>query len=229
MEDVIQYTKQSSSLNNFNETSLPNQYINNNYQVKSNAFDKKNPKQRIIGVQNLTDHAGSTTLTYMMYKQLKYNYSVKGIEMNKQDFVYFRDSDLSICTSIDDLKLKLKEYSSIDVILIDLNDFDASEVCDDILYLVDPGTIKLNKLIKKDSNIVSKTRNGKIILNRSAIKTEEISNFEYETKFKVFFNVSNFDDRKERIQIIDLLLYNLGFKKQNPNNMGFLSNIFHKN
>ncbi len=226
LEDVKQYLLPSSP-NAFNQTNYQENYQSN---IKTDqTYTKKNPNQKIIGIQNLTEHAGATTLTYMMYKQLKYNYNVKAIEMNKQDFVYFRNVDLSFCTSIDDLQIKLLQFSDVDAILIDLNDFDAQSICDEILYLVDPGTIKLNKLLKKESNIQMKTKTGKIVLNRSAIKQEEISNFEYETKFNVFFNVSNFDDRKERIKIIDEILHNLGFKKQNPDNMGFFSNIFHKN
>jgi len=184
--------------------------------------------QKIIGVQNLTKHAGATTLAYLMINQLKTNYNVRGIEMNKQDFIYFRDSDLSMCTSIDDFKLKLKEYANAEVIIVDLNDFDASEFCDDILYLVDPGRLSINKLMKKDSNVATKVRKGKVILNRSSVKHIEMPDFEHETKFSVFFNMPNLNDREERIQMVDALLYNLGFKKQNPGNMGLFGNIFQK-
>lgn len=229
-EDVEQYVKLSNPYL-LNQT-FSSDNNGENFQVNKETdqkHEKSNQNQRIIGVQNLTEHAGSTTLAYMMYKQLKYNYSVKGIEMNKQDFLYFREPDLSLCTSIDDLKIKLKEFANADAIIIDLNGFDSGAICDEILYLVDPGTLKLNKLLKKDSNVYLKVKTGKVVLNRSSIKLEEIPNFEYETKFRVFFNISNFDDRKERIKIIDELLYNLGFKKQNPENMGFFGNIFHKN
>ena len=164
----------------------------------------------------MTEHAGATSFAYMMIKHLKLNYTVKGIEMNKQDFIYFKDSDLVLCTRLDELKLKLKEFSKIDVVIIDLNNFDAEEVCDEIIYLVDPGIVRLNKLIKSDNNIYLKVSNGKVILNRSSIKEEEISNFEYETKFKIFYNMPNFNDRRERLQVVDKFLYKLGFKKQNP-------------
>ncbi len=230
-EDVKHYVRTSDpySLNPTYSAESSQKYEENNYEpIKEESFDKNN-NQIIIGVQNLTEHAGATTLAYMMVRQLKYNYSVKGIEMNKQDFIYFRDNDLVFCTSIDDFKLRLKEFSKVEVIIIDLNDFDAKEYCDKILYLVDPGVLKLNKLLKKDSNVHSKTRNGKIILNRSSLKEEDLSNFEYETKFKVFFNINNFDDRRERLKVIDEFLFNLGFKKQNPENMGFFGNIFKKN
>ncbi|MDD4796119.1 MAG: hypothetical protein PHG03_06205, partial [Bacilli bacterium] len=228
-EDVKKYVNPSSSINELNPSYGVDNYMEETktFNENNDAFEKKNKKQKIIGVQNITDHAGATTLTYMLVKQLKLNYSVKGIEMNKQDFVYFRDADLTLCTSIDDLKLKFKEYTNIDIIVIDLNSFDAYVYCDEILYLVDPGLIKLNKLIKKDNNIYLKVKNGKVILNRSAIKDEEIPTIEFETKFKIFYNMPNFNDRKERIQIIDILLYKLGFHKQNPNT-GIFGNIFQK-
>ena len=214
--DVMQYTKVPTSYD-LNVTANVN---GGAASTQRGVIDEKEFKtrrnQKIIGLQNLTEHAGSTTLAYMMIKQLRLNYQVKGIEMSKQDFIYFRDPDLAFCTGIDDFKLKLRDYDNADVVIVDLNGFDASDLCDEILYLVEPGTLKLNKLIKKDSNALSKIKNGKVGLNRSAIKKEELSDFEYETKFKVFFNLANFNDRKERIQIIDTLLYNLGFTKQNP-------------
>ena len=42
---------------------------------------------RIIGFKNLTDHAGATTLIYMLKKQLSENYSVLGVELDKNDFL----------------------------------------------------------------------------------------------------------------------------------------------
>ena len=242
-EDVIQYTKASSVIvvDSLNPTSAPLNYsapqlssyetepvVSNSdsgsylasnstgYTAVSSAPNEAALHRRIIGIQNLTEHAGATTLAYMMVKQLKFNYRVKGIEMNKQDFLYFRDSDLTFCTSIDDFNLKLRGFEAADVIVVDLNNFDLAERCDEIIYLIDPGIIKVNKLIKQDSNVLSKVANGKVVLNRSSIKQEDVGNFEYETKFKVFFNMPNFSDRKERIQVVDEMLYKLGFAKQEP-------------
>ena len=39
--------------------------------------------KKIIGVVNLTSHAGATTLTVQMVKQLNVSYNAIGIEMNK--------------------------------------------------------------------------------------------------------------------------------------------------
>ena len=244
-EDVAQYTKpeygsnsiavgwQGASTSDDEDEEETSSFVNpqSSYGYpKDNPEDAKvNRNQKVIGIQNLTEHAGSTSLAYMMIKQLKLNYQVKGIEMNKQDFIYFRDSDLAMCTAVDDFKMKLREFANAEVIIIDLNEFAGEDYCDEILYLVDPGTVKLNKLLKKDSNVIAKVKNGKVILNRSAIKQEDIPNFEYETKFKVFFNLPNINDRKDRVQPIDALLYNLGFTKQNPGNSGLFGNIFQKN
>lgn len=215
-------------INDLNQNYTKPITVNENITVKESFFEKKNKNQKIIGVQSLTNNAGATTLAYMLVKQLKINYSVKGIEMNKQDFLYFKDQDLTFCTSVNDLKLKFKEFSNIDVIIIDLNDFDAQEYCDEILYLVDPGIIKLNKLIKKDNNVSVKVQNGKVILNRSSIKDEEVSNLEYETKFQIFYNIPNFNDRRDRLQILDKFLYKLGFTKQISNTGGIFGSIFQK-
>jgi len=227
-ENVTQYTK-SDYVNKNIHIPVREQEEDDNDDFPAAQIKEEKIKaisgQKIIGLQNLTEHAGSTTLAYMMIKQLRLNYKVKGIEMNKQDFIYFRDPDLALCTSIDDFKLKLKEFKDIEVIIVDLNEFDTLDHCDEILYLVDPGIIKVNKLMKKDQNVVSRTKNGKVVLNRSAIKQEDIPDFEYETKFNVFFSVPNINDRKDRVQIIDAFLYNLGFNKQNPGSVGLFGNI----
>ena len=202
-----------------NNVNVVNNDVNNN--ISMNSFNNNdNNKQIVIGIQNLTDHAGATTLMYMLIKHLRDYYKVVGIELLSQDYIYFRDSDIIGCTSIEDLKMKLSTYRNKDIIILDLNGVDAEDLCNEILYLIDPGIIKLNKLInsKKD---VSK---GKVILNRSSIKDEDISNFEYETKIKVFYNLSNISDRADRLQKIDNLIAKLNLK--GPSSHGGIFGIF---
>ncbi len=204
--------------NNNNNNNMPNEFGSKSRGLFNSLFGKKNEEEKetekvIIGIQNITDHAGATTLMYMMVKQLSYNYKVKGIEMNKQDGIYFRDDHLIMATSIEDLKMQINVLKDEDVIIIDLNGNNADDICTHILYLIEPGTIRLNRLFKSNRAILDKVNNGKVILNRSAIKDEEINNLEYETKMKVFFNMPNFDERKERIQVIDELLNKLKLKK----------------
>lgn len=171
-------------------------------------------KTKVIGIKNLTSHSGATTLMYMMIKQLKLNYHVAGIECLGQDSIYFREPNITMSTSLEDVKMRVNALNNKDAVIIDFNDIDASELCDEVLYLVDPGIIKLNKLIKGNVNINDLMNKGKIILNRSPLKDEEVANFEYETKMKVFYNMPNFNDRAEKLQKVDILLVKLGFNKQ---------------
>lgn len=220
-KDVEIYTREEN-VNNLN----PFVQNNSNNQVGSNQMPSsfsKNANQRIIGIQNLTEHAGSTTLMYMMVKQLSKNYKTLGIEMFKQDSIYFRRNDIVHCTSIDDLKIRITNSKDIEVIIVDLNDLKDLSVIDDGIYLVEPGTIKINKLIKKNVDLESIINKNRIVLNRSSVKDDELSAFEYETKLKVFFNMSNFNERKESILIIDNLLVKLGFNKQSGKKGGLFS------
>lgn len=228
LEDVKKFiVETSSNITNSNVTtnkeadnsnSMPNSFGSKNKGLFNSLFGKKLEEEKdtdkvIIGIQNITKHAGATTLMYMMVKQLAYNYKVKGIEMNKQDGIYFRDDHLISATSIEDLKMQINVLKSEKVIVVDLNGFDGTQVCTDILYLIEPGIIRLNRLFKSNRNVLEMVNNGKVVLNRSAIKNDEVSNLEYETKMKVFFNMPNFDERKDRIQVIDELLGKLNLKK----------------
>ena len=101
------------------------------------------------------------------------------------------------------------------VIILDLNYFkDKDNLCDEIIYLLEPGVIRLSKFVKETSNLSEFLEGKKIVLNRSALKDEEINYFEQETGINVFFNLGNFDDRRERLLSVDRLLIKLGFDKQ---------------
>lgn len=168
---------------------------------------------RIIGVKSLTDGAGATTLVYLMKKHLESNYSVCALEVDRRDFVYFDSKDMESTTGVDLAKdiMKKRDYN---VVLVDLNGFSDPEVCNEVLYLVEPSTIKLNKLLMKDRHAFEKTKNGKVVLVKSNISDGEITEFEYETKCKVFYNLPNIDERKEVSKDINGLLAKLGFIKQ---------------
>ena len=136
-----------------------NSYINDNYNPGYvRAEESIKTGARIIGIQNVTEHAGATTLMYMILKQLRINYKVKAFEMFKQDSIYLKDSDISFCTSAEDLKYKINTLKDTEIILIDLNGLSERNLCQDILYLVNPGIISLNKALKKDINIKENCR-----------------------------------------------------------------------
>ena len=72
-----------------------NNYNNYNNYGNYNNYDA-NPyiEQRIIGFKNITEHAGATTLIYMLKKQLEKAYHVTAIEIDENDFSYFNDPTL---------------------------------------------------------------------------------------------------------------------------------------
>ncbi len=169
---------------------------------------------KIIGISNVTDHAGATTLIYMLKKQLQANYKVLGIEIDRRDFSLFNDPNLISTTSQDFAKtlLRAKEF---DVVLVDLNGTDNEDTCGDILYLIEPSTIKLTKMIRKNRSIFEKLKGKKIVLNKSLLDSKDVLDFEYEAKTQVYYNIPPLDDKKERHNVLDIFLTKLGFVKQN--------------
>ena len=170
---------------------------------------------RMLGIRNVTDHAGATTLIYMLKKQLEKNYSVVAVEVNKRDFIYFNDKNM-ISISLEEFPREVLKLKDTNIILVDLNDVEDNDddSCNDILYLIEPSSIKLNKLMKKDRRIFEKLKGKKIVLNKSLLDSKDVMDFEYESKAKVFYNVPPLNERNSRHSILDSLLAKLGFLKQ---------------
>ena len=186
-----------------------------NSSIGSTNIQTRTNNIKIIGIKNLSEGAGSTTLMQQMVKQLAFNYKVKGIELNGFDAMYFRRPDIIFCNDYTEAKTKIQWLKGIDVIIIDLNEFeDKNKICTDIIYLLEPGIIRISKFIKNINKYKDKLNDMKIVLNRSALKDEEINYFEKETDLKVYYNLNNFDDKKDRLLSIDKLLIKLGFNKQ---------------
>lgn len=173
--------------------------------------------KKIIGVVNLTSHAGATTLVVQMIKQLNIKYSAIGIEMNKQDFIYFNTPNIYSCTNKDEVLRKIKEHQDVDAVVVDLNEYDYKDFCTDILYLIEPGVIKITKLLKKNGKIFQDIDGEKIILNRTNMDEKQVMEFESETNTKIFSVVSNFRDNIDRVISVDKLLVKLGYTKLGDN------------
>ena len=140
---------------------------------------------RVIGIKNLTDGAGATTLTYIMKKQLERNYSVVALEIGKRDFIYFGDENMySIAET--ELGNSINKYHSNDVILVDINNNSAAEgMMNDIIYLIEPSKLKLNKLLSRNPRAFERYKNKKLVLNKSLLSKQDVLDFEYETKTKI--------------------------------------------
>lgn len=174
--------------------------------VKSNGV-------RIIGIKNVTASAGATSLIYMMKKQLETDYDVKAIEVDKKDFMYFRDKSLISSTSTEVGGL-LAKYSNADVILLDVNDSKIAEsLAHTVLYLIEPSTIKLNKMMILGPKVLKELHDKKVVLNKSLLSSKDVLDFEYESKLKVFYNLPPLDEREKEIIALNRFLIRLGFDK----------------
>ena len=171
---------------------------------------------RIIGFKDLTDHAGATTLIYMLKKQLSENYSVLGIELDKNDFLYFNDPELKSISSNEFNSVVKNPVNNYNVILVDVNNSSEEANCTEMLYLIEPSTLMLNKMLRRDRNITQKMRSVKILLNKSLLDPNDVREFEAEAGCGVFQNIQPLDDKKDRHRVLDELLNKLGFDKNKP-------------
>lgn len=169
---------------------------------------------RIIGVKNVTDETGATTFCYMMVKQLKKNYNVIGVEVDANDFNYFNDKSLHSVSSRD-LGNFIEKNNDRDAIIIDMNNSAiASGLVQEIIYLVEPSTIKLNKLMNVRRNVFKELEDKKVILNQSLLSSKDVLELQYEARTKFFFNMPPLNERDQDIMIMDTFLARLGFAKQ---------------
>ena len=169
----------------------------------------------VIGIKNLTEGAGATTLTYIMKKQLDRHYDVVALELDKHDFVYYSENNMYSIAS-QELGNNIAKYSDKDVILVDINKSNSAEnVIKDVLYLIEPSKVKLNKFLSRNPKALEKYRGKKLILNQSLLNTRDLLDFEYETSSKIFYNMPPLYDQEDHNPALDAFLAKLGFVKQN--------------
>lgn len=203
-------------------------YIQQIEDVKMNVSDstttsegtviiKENHGARVIGIKNVTKQSGSTTLAYMMKKKLSEKYKAMAIEIDKNDFMYFNEQNM-ISVKASDLGNTIQKNRDIaEVIIVDLNNSNLFDLCGDVLYLVEPSIIKLNKLMLIDRASLTKLKNKKVILNQSLLEPKDILDFEYEAKVKVFYNLAPLDERDKVNRPLLAFLIKLGFDRMVDN------------
>ena len=169
---------------------------------------------RIIGIKNVTDQSGATTFCYMMVKQLKKNYNVIGVEVDANDFNYFNDKSLHSVNSRD-LGYFIEKNNDKDVIIVDVNKSPtAMGLVQEIIYLVEPSVIKLNRLMNVKRNSFKELSGRKVILNQSLLSSKDVLELQYEAGAKFFFNMPPLNERDSNIMIMDTFLAKIGFLKQ---------------
>ncbi len=167
---------------------------------------------KILGFKNVTDGAGSSSLIYMMKKELeeKYNFSVLAVEVDRRDFTFFREKNM-ISTDKNSVATELLKAKNFNYVFVDLNDYEEN-VCDETIYLIEPSVIKLNKLMIRDRAIFSKLKNKKVIVNKSVLSEGDLKEFALEANINIFFVLPPLNDR-ESSEYIDKLLLKLGLIK----------------
>lgn len=164
---------------------------------------------RTLGVKNVTDGAGSSSLIYMLKKELeeRFNASCLALEVDKREFAFFREKDM-ISVDKNALASELIKARGFNYVLVDLNDYE-DPICDEVIYLLEPSVIKLNKLMLRDRTIFSKLKDKKIIINKSTLSEADVKEFASEAGVKIFYVLPPINDR-ERSDVIANLLKQLG-------------------
>lgn len=172
---------------------------------------------RVIGIKNITNHAGATSLVYMLKKVLSKYYSVMAIEVNKRDFMFYNDKTM-ISVNEKALADTILKYKDVNIILLDLNDLNdaiCNNICTDILYLVEPSLFRINKLITLDRDVFVKFNDERIVLNKSFFDNKDVKDFQFEAGIKVFYNIPSVNDRKDNSSIFMPMLEKMGLFKKN--------------
>ena len=87
-------------------------------------------------------------------------------------------------------------------------------VVQEIIYLVEPSTVKLNRLMNIKRNAFKELAGRKVVLNQSLLSSKDVLELEYEARTKFFFNMPPLNERDSNIRIMDTFLAKMGFLKQ---------------
>lgn len=181
----------------------------------------------IVGFRNVTLSAGASTLIYMLKKELSLTYgqeNVGALEVNKNDFILFNEKNMHSCRT-DDLAANIERLSTLSILLVDLNDCMDDSFCKEVVYLVEPSTFKLNRLLRRNSAVFTKLTDKKVVLNQSMLLNNDVFDFEREAGIRVFFNIPPLDERK-RNGVIGEFLDKLGLLNGNFHGSGGNNKIF---
>lgn len=219
-KDVAQYhilggnVQSASGDNKGTNISLEPGQVNSNF--INDSVNKVFMGTRVIAVRSLTEGAGATTLTYMMKKAFEGVYRVLAVEVDKNDFIYFNDSDLRSVTSGELDSITKNPNSDYEVILVDINDSDKITDIKEVIHLIEPTTIKLNKMIRMDRLILDKMKDFQIVLNKSMLNEKDVEEFEYESRCKTFDNLPYLNEKSTDNMAVKKLLYKMGFDRLIP-------------
>ena len=155
---------------------------------------------KVIGFKAMTSGGGATTLVYMLKKYLSEKHYVVALEVNKNDFGFFNEKDMYSINQ-NNLSAAVNKFGNASYIFVGINNGNP-EVCDEVIYLIEPSTIKLNKMMLINKNVFEKIYGKKIVLNKSLLKPKDVSDFEHESHSQIAYNMPPLNDREINGEII---------------------------
>lgn len=207
------------------QTDFPKSSESHQFNSENNNYNNFNNKY-ILGVKNVTSEAGSTSLIYMLKQTLEYKFRkrVLAVELNSNDFLYFRDNNM-ISIPINKLDETISN-NNYDVVLIDLNNTNYESLCTEVIYLVEPSILKLNKLMSENKKAFLNLNSKKVILNKCLLSNADVDVFSREAGFSFFFVIPPLNDRVGN-SILETLINKLNINNSGEKR-GFLG-LFNKN
>lgn len=207
-KDVAQYHKLSDNSEPSPIIASPSDKKNKFFGIKTNnnptPVQTKVRTAKVIGFKNVTSSAGATTLIYMLKKFLSEKEYTIALEVNKNDFGFFNEKDMYSINQ-NNLGAAINKFSNAKYILVDLNNTN-DELCDEVINLIEPSTIKLNKLMLVNKTIFDKLYGKKIVLNKSLLKDNDVKDFERESNTKIIFNIPPLNDHEKNVAILEALM-----------------------
>ena len=217
-KDVAHIQKLGSTGATTSNVAVSNDESNDNNTNNTNkSSENSNISNVVIGFKNATEHAGASTLIYLLVKKLSTVYDshkVLGIEVEKTDFKYFGLDNMITSTS-DEIRQVITN-SNAKIVLVDLNKSNDISMCNVIIYLIEPSVLKLNKMIDRNSLVLEKLRDKKVMLNKSLLTKKDVLDLQGESGLKFFYNMPPLNDRKNN-EIIEDFLQTINLIKRSSN------------
>ena len=130
--------------------------------------------------------------------------------------MFFNDDNMFSVTS-DKLKDTVLQYQKANVILIDFNDVAdsvAASICTDVIFLVEPSTLEINRIAKLNVNSFNKLRDYKVVLNDCLLNEKDVNIFAREANISVFYSLPPMNDREDNSKILFPFLEKMGLYKK---------------
>lgn len=166
----------------------------------------------VLGITNIEKNTYSAKFIYMLKTELEsLGKRVLVLEVDKKNFAFYRAEDM-ISISNNQLNNRLNDSFGYDIVLID-SDNTLENVCNDVIYLLDPSLWEVNKLVFSDRMIFQKLKGKKIIFVNSLLSDQDVDQFAKEANISVYYNIPPLNDRKNNKEL-DKLFTKLGIISQ---------------